>query len=75
MLKTDLNSNSVAVFKSKLKTFLLSQAYSSCCAHQHAVWLHRLSPKLRPCGAITTKSSSSIDNSNKKSHLYIVKFK
>jgi len=40
--KTVLSSDSVAVFKSRLKTFLFSQAFSSFSAHQHAAWPQRL---------------------------------
>ena len=40
--KTVLSSDSVAVFKSRLKTFLFYQAFSSFSAHQHAVWPQRL---------------------------------
>jgi len=40
--ETVLSSESVAVFKSRLKTFLFSQAFSSSSAHEHAVWPQRL---------------------------------
>jgi len=42
LLKTVLNSDSLAVFKSRLKTFLFSQAFSSFSAHWHAVCPQRL---------------------------------
>ena len=39
--KTVLRSDSVAVFKFRLKTFLFSQAFSSFSAHLHAAWPQR----------------------------------
>ena len=40
--KTVLSSDSVAVFKFRLKTFLFSQAFSSFSAHWHIAWRQRL---------------------------------
>ena len=40
--KTSVNSDSVAVFKSRLKTFLFSRAFSLSSAQQHTAWLQCL---------------------------------
>jgi len=40
--QTVLSNDSVVVFKSKLKKFLFSQAFSSFSAHYHAAWSQRL---------------------------------
>ena len=50
--QTVLTSDSVAVFKLRLKTFLFSQAFSSFSAHYHARCLAPAPLKLRHYGAI-----------------------
>ena len=40
--KTVVNSASVTVFKSRLKTFLFSRAFSLPSSHQHTAWPQRL---------------------------------